>query len=78
MKVNSISTQGRSATGVKLMSVENDSTVTAIAPVIQDEDAIQKQKIKFNYKNSSLKGATTLSCFVTYTTNNDEYRRVNN
>ena len=43
MKVNSISTQGRSATGVKLMSVENDSTVTAIAPVIQDEDPIKSE-----------------------------------
>ena len=38
MKVNTISLQGRSATGVKLMSVENESEVTAIAPVIQDED----------------------------------------
>ena len=72
MKVNSISTQGRSATGVKLMSVENDSTVTAIAPVIQDEDPIKSEK-QIHYENSSLKGATTLSCFVTYTTNNDEY-----
>ena len=43
MKVNSISTQGRSATGVKLMSVENDSTVTAIAPVIQDEDTVETE-----------------------------------
>jgi len=38
MKVNTISIQGRSATGVKLMSVENDSKVTAIAPVIQQEE----------------------------------------
>ena len=38
MKVNTISLQGRSATGVKLMSVENESEVTAIAPVIQDDD----------------------------------------
>ena len=38
MKVNTISLQGRSATGVTLMSVENESEVTAIAPVIQDED----------------------------------------
>ena len=38
MKLNTISLQGRSATGVKLMSVENESEVTAIAPVIQDED----------------------------------------
>ena len=38
MKVNTISLQGRSATGIKLMSVENESEVTAIAPVIQDED----------------------------------------
>ena len=38
MKVNTISLQVRSATGVKLMSVENESEVTAIAPVIQDED----------------------------------------
>ena len=38
MNVNTISLQGRSATGVKLMSVENESEVTAIAPVIQDED----------------------------------------
>ena len=43
MKVNSISTQGRSATGVKLMSVENDSTVTASAPVIQDEDTVETE-----------------------------------
>ena len=43
MKVNSISTQGRSATGVKLMSVENDSTVAAIAPVIQDEDTVETE-----------------------------------
>ena len=43
MKVNSISIQGRSATGVKLMSVENDSTVTAIAPVIQQEDVIESE-----------------------------------
>ena len=38
MKVNTISLQGRSATGVKLMSVENESEVTAIAPVIQHDD----------------------------------------
>ena len=38
MKVNTISLQGRSATGIKLMSVENESEVTAIAPVIQDDD----------------------------------------
>ena len=37
MKVNTISLQGRSATGVKLMSVDNEYEVTAIAPVIQDE-----------------------------------------
>ena len=38
MRVDTISTQGPYGTGVKLMSVENDSEVTAIAPVIQDED----------------------------------------
>ena len=43
MKVNSISIQGRAATGVKLMSVENDSTVTAIAPVIQQEDIVESE-----------------------------------
>ena len=43
MKVNSISIQGRAATGGKLMSVENDSTVTAIAPVIQQEDVIESE-----------------------------------
>ena len=72
MKVNSISTQGRSATGVKLMSVENDSTVTAIAPVIQDEDRHQIRKLN-SLQEQFIGGATTLSCFVTYTTNNDEY-----
>ncbi|MBB32604.1 MAG: DNA gyrase subunit A [Acidimicrobiaceae bacterium] len=36
MQVSSISVQGRSATGVKLMAVEDGVQVTAIAPVIQD------------------------------------------
>ena len=38
MQVSSISVQGRSATGVKLMAVEDGVQVTAIAPVIQDGD----------------------------------------
>ncbi|HJM97358.1 MAG: DNA gyrase subunit A [Acidimicrobiales bacterium] len=38
MKVDSISVQGRSATGVKLMAVEEGVQVTAIAPVIQAEE----------------------------------------
>ena len=38
MQVNSISVQGRSATGVKLMAVEEGVQVTAIAPVIQDNE----------------------------------------
>jgi len=36
MQVSSISVQGRSATGVKLMAVEDGVQVTAIAPVIQE------------------------------------------
>ena len=38
MQVSSISVQGRSATGVKLMAVEDGVQVTAIAPVIQEPD----------------------------------------
>ena len=38
MQVSSISVQGRSATGVKLMAVEDGVQVTAIAPVIQEPE----------------------------------------
>tara|TARA_B100000686_G_C16799138_1_gene984616 strand:- start:632 stop:3094 length:2463 start_codon:yes stop_codon:yes gene_type:complete len=38
MQVDSISIQGRSATGVKLMAVEEGVEVTAIAPVIQENE----------------------------------------
>ena len=44
MQVNTISTQGPYGTGVKLMSVEDGVEVTAIAPVIQEDDLNDLEK----------------------------------
>ncbi len=39
MQVREISSQGRDATGVKVMNVEGDRTVAAVAPVLSADDA---------------------------------------
>ena len=38
MPVRDISSQGRDATGVKVMNVEGDRTVAAVAPVLNADD----------------------------------------
>ena len=45
MQVNTISIQGPYATGVKIMSVEEDGYVAAIAPVLQVEDEEEQSEI---------------------------------
>ena len=38
MPVRDISSQGRDATGVRVMNVDDDETVAAVAPVLQADE----------------------------------------
>lgn len=38
MSVRDISSQGRDATGVRVMNLEGDQAVAAVAPVLQADD----------------------------------------
>jgi hypothetical protein len=38
MEVRGISSQGRDATGVRVMHLADDETVAAVAPVLQNDD----------------------------------------